>query len=55
MGVPCTSTGYNEEFHSITIIVLWGWTIITSLDESQGMFFIIENIILKKIKDFLRF
>ena len=21
MGVPCTTTGYNEEFHSITVIV----------------------------------
>ena len=22
MGIPCSTTGYNEEFHSITIIVL---------------------------------
>jgi hypothetical protein len=21
MGIPCTTTGYNEEFHSITVIV----------------------------------
>jgi hypothetical protein len=21
MGIPCTTAGYNEEFHSITIIV----------------------------------
>ena len=24
MGIPCTTTGYNEEFHSITVIVTRG-------------------------------
>jgi hypothetical protein len=40
MGIPCSTTGYNEEFHSITIIVLWGWTTIMSLDICQGTYLI---------------